>query len=58
MATTTLPPGGPPAPTTSKEQQPYVELGRKRHTGWKLLGVLVFWLVCWWMYRRKIFLRI
>ena len=51
MATTTLPPGGPPAPTTSKEQQPYVELGRKRHTGWKLLGVLVFWLVCYQLWK-------
>ncbi|HMJ91650.1 MAG TPA: hypothetical protein VK530_17645, partial [Candidatus Acidoferrum sp.] len=24
----------------------------------KTLVGLVFWLVCWWMYRRKIFLRI
>ncbi len=48
MTTATLPPSGPPAPTerpATKEEQPYVELGRKRHTGWKLLGILGIWLV-------------
>ncbi len=51
MATTTLPPGGPPAPTTSKEQQPYVELGRKRHTGIKLLAILAFWLISYTLWK-------
>ena len=27
-----------------KEEQPYVEPSKKRHTGWKLLGILVVWL--------------
>ena len=48
MTTATLPPSGPPAPTerpATKEEQPYVELGRKRHTGWKLLGILGIWLI-------------
>jgi glycine betaine/proline transport system permease protein len=48
VTTDTLPSSGPPAPTEGaaiKEEQPYVEPGRKRHTGWKLLGILVAWLV-------------
>ena len=46
MATTTLPPGGPPTADrpVSKEEQPLVEYGKKRHTGLKLLGILVVWL--------------
>jgi glycine betaine/proline transport system permease protein len=47
MATTTLPPPGRPAAAETKEQQPYIETARKRHTGIKLLGILVFWLVCY-----------
>lgn len=45
--TTTLEPAptGPPAAT--KEEQPYVDPSRKRHTGPLLLGILAFWLVCW-----------
>ena len=39
------PPASPPAAT--KEEQPYIDPVKKRHTGPKLLGVLVFWLVCW-----------
>jgi len=49
MATTTLPPG-PPTPTrgpATKEEQPYVDRGKKRYTGYKLLAILVFWLVCY-----------
>ena len=49
MTTTTLPPSGQPGPpdrAAPKEEQPYVEVGKKRHTGLKLLGILVFWLVC------------
>ena len=42
MATTTAPPT--PAP---KEEQPYVELGKKRRTGLKLLGIVVIWLILW-----------
>ena len=46
MTTTTLPPTGPPPKdqVASKEEQPNVERGRKRHTGLKLLGILVVWL--------------
>ncbi|WP_158604507.1 ABC transporter permease [Nocardioides mangrovicus] len=29
----------------SKEEQPYVEVGRDRHTGWWLLGTVAVWLV-------------
>ncbi len=48
--TTTLPAPGPvepPQPVATKEEQPYVEQGRKRHTVLKLLGILVFWLTGW-----------
>jgi glycine betaine/proline transport system permease protein len=49
VTTTTLPPAGPPGPAEKaaavKEEQPYVEVGRKRHTGLKLLGILAFWLI-------------
>jgi glycine betaine/proline transport system permease protein len=46
MTTSTLPPSGPPPKeqVVSKEEQPYIERGRKRHTGVKLLVVLVVWL--------------
>jgi glycine betaine/proline transport system permease protein len=50
MTTTTLPPAGPPGPREApapKEQQPYVERARNRHTGLQLLGILVFWVVAW-----------
>ncbi|MET0524562.1 MAG: ABC transporter permease subunit [Nocardioides sp.] len=48
MTTTTLPPSGTPGPpekAAPKEEQPYVELGKKRYTGYKLLGILAFWLI-------------
>src|SRR3954447_2980565 len=45
MATATAPPPEAPDRTESKEEQPYVEQGKKRHTGLKVLGVLVAWLV-------------
>ena len=49
MATLTTPP--PEAPqkraSTSKEEQPYVEVGRKRHTGLWLLGTVVVWVVAY-----------
>ena len=42
------PPAAPPdRSTSSKEQQPYVELGKKRHTGIKVLAILAFWVLCW-----------
>jgi glycine betaine/proline transport system permease protein len=34
-----------PPQDVTKEQLPYVERGKKRHTGPKLLGILVVWLV-------------
>jgi glycine betaine/proline transport system permease protein len=47
MSTTTLPPGGPPTETraATKEEQPVVQYGKKRYTGFKMLGILVVWLV-------------
>jgi glycine betaine/proline transport system permease protein len=42
--TATAPPPPSGAGTQSKEEQPYVERGKKRHTGPKLLGILVIWL--------------
>jgi glycine betaine/proline transport system permease protein len=53
MSVDTRPPaGGPPdRSTSSKEQQPYVELGKKRHTGIKVLAIVVFWLLCWALFQ-------
>jgi glycine betaine/proline transport system permease protein len=45
MATATAPPPEAAERPGSKEEQPYVEQGKKRHTGLKLLGILVVWLV-------------
>jgi glycine betaine/proline transport system permease protein len=56
MTTATLPPSEPPAPAeapASKEEQPYIELGRKRHTGWKMLGVLGGWLILYFALEGK-----
>ena len=44
-ATATTPPPPPSAELQNKEEQPYVEPGKKRYTGPKLLGILVVWLV-------------
>lgn len=41
------------APSSVKEQQPYIDPVAKRHTGKKLLAVLVFWLLCWVILRGK-----
>ena len=46
MSTATLPAGRPTPPPT-KEEQPYVERGVKRHTGTKMLAILVFWVACY-----------
>ncbi|HET6651323.1 MAG TPA: ABC transporter permease subunit, partial [Nocardioides sp.] len=45
MTTSTLTPGGPPAgrQVVSKEEQPVVEYGKNRHTGIKMLAILVIW---------------
>jgi glycine betaine/proline transport system permease protein len=45
MATTTAPPPAPDPGLATKEEQPYVEPGKKRYTGLKLLGILVIWIV-------------
>src|SRR6476659_7040962 len=47
MSTETATPPAPPPRQATKEEQPYVDVAKKRHTGLKLLGILVFWLVCW-----------
>jgi glycine betaine/proline transport system permease protein len=44
-ATTTAPPPAPGPAVGTKEEQPYVAPEKKRYTGWKLLGILVVWLV-------------
>ena len=45
MATLTTPPPAAPRGAESKEEQPYIEAGRKRHTGAKILAVLVVWVI-------------
>ena len=45
MVTDTVPPPAAPGRAENKEEQPYIELGKKRRTGLKLLGVLLVWLV-------------
>jgi glycine betaine/proline transport system permease protein len=45
MATDTAPPPRAPERAASKEEQPYIEVGKKRRTGPKLLAILVVWLV-------------
>jgi glycine betaine/proline transport system permease protein len=56
MTTTTLPPAGPPGAektAATKEEQPYIPPGRKRYTGYKLLGVLGVWLVLYFFLQGK-----
>ncbi|MCW2791656.1 MAG: transporter permease [Nocardioides sp.] len=36
-----------PPVVSSKEEQPYVDPERNRHTGYKLLAILMVWLVLW-----------
>ena len=53
--TTTLatePAGGPP-PAVTKEEQPYVETTKPRRTGYKLLGLLVAWIVLYEVFKDK-----
>jgi glycine betaine/proline transport system permease protein len=38
-------------PDASKEEQPHVEYGKNRHTGLKLLGIVVVWVVLWLILR-------
>lgn len=46
MTATATPPAPPPeAGLEIKEEQPHVEPEKKRYTGYKLLGILVVWLV-------------
>ena len=52
MSIATLPAGRPTPPTT-KEEQPYIERGVKRHTGIKLLAILVFWVACYEIFKGK-----
>lgn len=35
----------PPPPAATKEEQPYIDPVRKRHTGWKVLAILVVWVI-------------
>jgi glycine betaine/proline transport system permease protein len=55
MSTATAPPPAPPDRTafTSKEEQPYVELGKKRYTGAKLAGIGIFWIVMWLIFHNQ-----
>lgn len=45
MATATAPPPAAPGLPKNKEEQPYIDQGKKRHTVALLLGILVVWLV-------------
>jgi glycine betaine/proline transport system permease protein len=48
MTTTTAArPAPPPPEPSSKEEQPYAERDKKRRTGLKMLGILVFWIGCY-----------
>ncbi|MBM6400759.1 ABC transporter permease [Phycicoccus sonneratiae] len=51
--TTTLEPAPAPAPRATKEEQPHTVVMPSRHTGRKLLVVLVLWLVAWATLRGK-----
>jgi glycine betaine/proline transport system permease protein len=51
VSTATLPPPGPAKVSSSKEEQPYVDLAKKRRTGLKLLGIAVFWLLGWALFK-------
>ena len=43
----------PSSEAQNKEEQPYVEVRKKRHTGWKLLGILVVWLALYEAFKGK-----
>src|SRR5262245_10464101 len=47
MTTDTAPPPRKEDRLVTKEEQPYVEIGKKRYTGIKLLIILAFWLICY-----------
>src|SRR5262245_44839563 len=47
MTTETAPPPRKEDRLVTKEEQPYVEIGKKRYTGIKLLIILAFWLICY-----------
>ena len=51
--TATTPPAAPSSRAATKEEQPYIDVAVKRHTGKKLLVVLAFWLVGWIVLRGK-----
>ena len=54
MSTATAPPPAPlPKVSVTKEEQPYVDVAKKRHTGLKLLAIGVFWLVGWALLKGK-----
>ncbi|GAA3804614.1 ABC transporter permease [Nocardioides panacisoli] len=39
--------------SSTKEEQPYVEQGRKRYTGWKLLAILGVWVGLYFAFKGK-----
>ncbi len=47
MTTTQAPPGPGGGAAVTKEQLPYVDARKPRHTGAKLLGILVVWLAAY-----------
>jgi glycine betaine/proline transport system permease protein len=51
-ALATGPAGGAP-PAVVKEEQPHVETATNRHTGWKVLGVLVAWVVLYEVFKGR-----
>jgi len=54
VSTATAPPPAPlPKVSVTKEEQPYVDVAKKRRTGLKLLGIAAFWLVGWALLKGK-----
>jgi glycine betaine/proline transport system permease protein len=43
----------PPPSASTKEEQPYVETSKPRRTGWKLLGIVVAWVVLYEVFKGK-----
>ena len=49
----TTPPPPPAAGAGTKEEQPYIEVQKKRYTGPKLLAILVVWLILFFALKNK-----
>jgi glycine betaine/proline transport system permease protein len=43
----------PPPSASTKEEQPYIEPSKPRRTGWKLLGIVIAWVVLYEAFKGK-----